>query len=166
MKLPLALLCIWSAQGFDFVQFAGNGRESGVLYATGFCIEVVETVWEKYHRRLIHAAATDPEFEAGFGPLRGDPDKLEFEVALSLYAGLRYVHQYPTAEGIRDVHYGRTGRWFSKTAYYAKALKVMRKLASVINEVHYSDRLHYANHWIGLFAIISPPDRRSSRNPF
>ena len=44
MKLPLALLCIWSAQGFDFVQFAGNGRESGVLYATGFCIEVIETV--------------------------------------------------------------------------------------------------------------------------
>ena len=157
MKLLLALLCIRSAQGFDFVQFAGNGQESGVLYATGFCIEVIETVWQKYSRRLIHAiyshaAATDLEFEAGFGPLRGDPDKLEFEVALSLYAGLRYVHQYPTAEGIRDVHYGRSGRWFSKTRFYATAVKVMRKLANIINEVHYSDRLHYANHWIGLFA--------------
>ena len=97
MKLLLALLCIRSAQGFDFVQFAGNGQESGVLYATGFCIEVIDTVWQKYSRRLIHAAATDLEFEAGFGPLRGDPDKLEFEVALSLHAGLRYVHQYPTA---------------------------------------------------------------------
>ena len=82
MKLLLALLCIRSAQGFDFVQFAGNGQESGVLYATGFCIEVIDTVWQKYSRRLIHAAATDLEFEAGFGPLRGDPDKLEFEVAV------------------------------------------------------------------------------------
>ena len=45
MKLLLALLCIRSAQGFDFVQFAGNGQESGVLYATGFCIEVIDTVW-------------------------------------------------------------------------------------------------------------------------
>ena len=71
MKLLLALLCIRSAQGFDFVQFAGNGQESGVLYATGFCIEVIDTVWQKYSRRLIHAAATDLEFEAGFGPLRG-----------------------------------------------------------------------------------------------
>ena len=67
MKLLLALLCIRSAQGFDFVQFAGNGQESGVLYATGFCIEVIDTVWQKYSRRLIHAAATDLEFVAGFG---------------------------------------------------------------------------------------------------
>ena len=66
MKLLLALLCIRSAQGFDFVQFAGNGQESGVLYATGFCIEVIDTVWQKYSRRLIHAAATDLEFEAGW----------------------------------------------------------------------------------------------------
>ena len=62
MKLLLALLCIRSAQGFDFVQFAGNGQESGVLDATGFCIEVIDTVWQKYSRRLIHAAATDLEF--------------------------------------------------------------------------------------------------------
>ena len=54
MKLLLALLCIRSAQGFDFVQFAGNGQESGVLYATGFCIEVIDTVWQKYSRRLFH----------------------------------------------------------------------------------------------------------------
>ena len=59
MKLLLALLCIRSAQGFDFVQFAGNGQESGVLYATGFCIEVIDTVWQKYSRRLILGPLTE-----------------------------------------------------------------------------------------------------------
>ena len=84
-QLLLPLLCIWSARRFNFVEFAGNGQISGVLYATGFQIEVLETVWEKYSAALIQAAATDPGFDAGFGTLRADPAALEYEVALSLW---------------------------------------------------------------------------------
>ena len=79
------------AQHLNFVEFAGNGQVSGVLYATGFTIEVLEHVWEKYSPALISAAATDPAFDAGFKTLRGSPPELEYEVALSFYAGLRYI---------------------------------------------------------------------------
>ena len=122
--LLLALASIFSladAQHFNFVEFAGNGQVSGVLYATGFTIEVLEHVWEKYSPALISAAATDPAFDAGFKTLRRSPPELEYEVALSFYAGLRYIHQYPTAEGLRDVHYGRSKRALPKTAFYNKA---------------------------------------------
>ena len=121
--LLLALASIFSladAQHFNFVEFAGNGQVSGVLYATGFTIEVLEHVWEKYSPALISAAATDPAFDAGFKTLRRSPPELEYEVALSFYAGLRYIHQYPTAEGLRDVHYGRSKRALPKTAFYNK----------------------------------------------
>ena len=80
LLLLLLLLASQSSAHVSFRDFSSNRRPTGVKFDTGYNLNTVEAIWEKYGRRLIRAV----ENYKGFAVARsqGAP-ALEEEVALS-----------------------------------------------------------------------------------
>ena len=55
LLLLLLLLASSAIAHVNFLDFSSNGRATGVKFDTGYNLNAVQVVWEKYGRRLIHA---------------------------------------------------------------------------------------------------------------
>ena len=53
--LLLLLLASSAIAHVNFLDFSSNGKATGVKFDTGYNLNAVQVVWEKYGRRLIHA---------------------------------------------------------------------------------------------------------------
>ena len=149
LLLLLLLLASSAIAHGNFLDFSSNGRATGVKFDTGYNLNAVQVVWEKYGRRLIHAV----ELYKGFRVARSQGAcALEDEVAAAFYCALWYMHQYPTTDGVRGWLFGKSKRQYSKKKFYQCAIVVLFKLATMINEVHFDDRLHPDNHGTGIFS--------------
>ena len=96
--LLLLLLASSAIAHVNFLDFSSNGKATGVKFDTGYNLNAVQVVWEKYGRRLIHAV----ELYKGFRVARSQGAcALEDEVAAAFYCALWYMHQYPTTDGVR-----------------------------------------------------------------
>ena len=63
-------------------QFSGNGRESGVLYSTGYTVPVLDYVWH------IYFDAIDARLRALLTPVCLHP----LNLAAYIFMGLTYIH--------------------------------------------------------------------------
>ena len=91
--MVLLLLASLASAHVCFLDFSSNGKATGVKFDTGYNLNAVQVVWEKYGRRLIRAV----EFYKGFRVARSQGAcALEDEVAAAFYCALWYMHQYPT----------------------------------------------------------------------
>ena len=96
--LLLLLLASSAIAHVNFLDFSSNGRATGVKFDTGYNLNAVQVVWEKYGRALIRAV----KHYKGFRVARSQGAcALEDEVAAAFYCALWYMHQYPTTDGVR-----------------------------------------------------------------
>ena len=144
----LLLLAVGTAAAphVNFLQFSQNGKPSGVRSAIGYPIEVLEFAWRKYGSRLIRAVHRYP----GFTVVARSRDRLKLgkRVAESLYNGLYWIHHYPTIAGAA----WPTKRRYTRKMFYDCVMPVVLHLSQLVDEIHYSDRLHPLNHYGGFFS--------------
>ena len=129
--LLLLLLASSAIAHVNFLDFSSNGKATGVSFDTGYNLNAVQVVWEKYGRALIRAV----KHYKGFRVARSQGAcALEDEVAAAFYCALWYMHQYPTTDGVRGWLFGRSKRQYSKKKFYQCAIVVLFKLATMIKQ--------------------------------
>ena len=125
-----------------WTSFVDNGKEMGVLLATGYDSHVLDFAWDKYGDALIHslsllqrAVADSPEFIAAY-----------------FFLGLKYIHHYPRwNKSIPDVLLTKlTGR-ITVQKFYSKVVPTLMCLSRLVDEISWSDRLHPMNHGSHMF---------------
>ena len=146
--LLLLLLAVGTATALhvNFLHFSQNGKPSGVQSAIGYPIEVLEYAWSKYGSRLIRAVYRYP----GFRVVARSRNRLKLgeRVAEALFNGLYWIHHYPSIEGAA----WPTKRRYTRKMFYDCVMPVVLHLSQLMDEIHYSDRLHPLNHYGGFFS--------------
>ena len=71
MVVVLLLLASLASAHVCFLDFSSNKRASGIKFDTGYNLNAIEVVWEKYGTRMINAVA---HFK-GFRVARSQGDK-------------------------------------------------------------------------------------------
>ena len=144
----LFLLLLPFVSCVEWRSFAGNRRDSGVLAETGYETPLLAYIWHKYgylqpHGLVATLAAQDPFWKYGkYG--------VENVIAAMLYAALWYIHVYPSAVSFGQRNFEFIGR-ISTRKFYEMVVPVLVAFSDAINEINYNDRLHPANHGLGIF---------------
>ena len=153
VSLALALTALLPAAAEPWIDYSSNGQATGVLHDTGYRMNVLEAVWTKYRVSLLRRVENYKGFMVA---KKQGAYQLEEQVGFAMYVALNYIHQYPTVASYSQFKaFGRSRKSMSKTTFYSQAVTVMVELARLIDEVHYSDRLHPDSHGTGFFAAIS-----------
>jgi hypothetical protein len=149
VSLALALTALLPAAAEPWIDYSSNGQATGVLHDTGYRMNVLEAVWTKYRVSLLRRVENYKGFMVA---KKQGAYQLEEQVGFAMYVALNYIHQYPTVASYSQFKaFGRSRKSMSKTTFYSQAVTVMVELARLIDEVHYSDRLHPDSHGTGFF---------------
>ena len=118
--------------------FAANGKDSGVLAATGYSSGVLDALWHGYGRKI----------QKGLNEL-AEPVNLTLEY-LSAYTflALAYIHLYPrwNRHSGQTLHTKTTGRITEKKLYKILIPIILVASMTVTDQVNWSDRLDPYNH--------------------
>jgi hypothetical protein len=149
VSLALALTALLPAAAEPWIDYSSNGQATGVLHDTGYRMNVLEAVWTKYRVSLLRRVENYKGFMVA---KKQGAYQLEEQVGFAMYVALNYIHQYPTVASYSQFKaFGRSRKSMSKTTFYSQAVTLMVELARLIDEVHYSDRLHPDSHGTGFF---------------
>jgi hypothetical protein len=124
-------------------EFASNKCDSGVLYDTGFRVNVHEVIWDKYSNEL-KAYLAAAEIPVVFH------DDTEF--AAYYYEARRYIYHYPRSHRSMRAILGnyKTGSVGEKD-FYRRVVPILLILGALMDEIDIKDKYHPDNHGSRIF---------------
>ena len=123
-------------------EFAVNRKESGVLYATGYDCRTLDFIWDKHGTNLVTMLSL----------LQRPVEESALHIAAYFFLGLKYIHHYPRwNKSVADILFtSLTGR-ITVQKFYSRIVPTLMSLAELVDEIHWSDRLHPMNHGTHMF---------------
>ena len=145
--LLLLLFCVGLSTGtvIFWEEFAHNNVHSGVLHDTGYPHKLLRLIWSRpaVKNEVAYLCMLDE-----FSKFKNRKGGAEYVVALCFYAGLWYMHLYPSAIAFGQRVWRGFGR-LSKDNFYDLVCFVIIRFSQVIKEHDYNWRLHPDNHGVG-----------------